>query len=781
MTAIRGRLEDYRLLTGQGRFASDWNFPDQAHAAFLRSDRAHADIVAIDTKAALALPGVLAVFTSADVKAAGFGPIPAMSPGPGRDGQEMKKAFKTILAEDRVRFVGECVACVVAVSPTVAQDATELITIDYAELPVVTIAADALLPGAPQLHAIAPDNLVLDYAIGDEIKTQAAFSAAARVVKLTVDNTRVVCNPMEPRSCTATYDSTKDLHTLYCCSQGVRNQRGQLALITGIPDEKLEVVAADVGGGFGVRSSVYPEYCAVLLAAKTLGRPVKWTSTRSELFLADDQARDTMVAGEVALDASARILAMRFSFLSNLGAYVSLSGAFVPTKSTLMCIAGEYDVPVLYARVKLALTNTSPTAAYRGAGRPITSHILERLIDQVACETGIDPVELRRRNLVKRDMFPYTAANGTVYDCGDFEGVLEKALEMADWIGFAERRNDSARRGKLRGRGIATFIEGTGAGFAPTDEVQLQFDADGNIAVYAAAQSQGQGHETSFAQVIAAALGVPLESIRVRSGEPGIRLTGNGAGGSRTMLAVGSVCHIASRIVIEKGKALAGEALEAAPADIEFLDGEYRIAGTNRTISMSRLIRQSANVSPHPLDTTGAGKFGSTFPNSCHIAEVEIDPETGAATIASYVGVDDAGNIINHQLVEGQMHGGIAQGAGHVFGEQSIYHQGTGQLLTGSFLDYAMPRADDFVEPRLVDLPVPTNANPLGAKGVGEAGMTGAVPTLMNAVVDALRQVGVTHFDMPASPQRLWRAIRAAKHGDTRAMAIRPEGLFNWT
>ncbi len=774
MSEIRGRLEDYRLLTGQGRFASDWNFPEQAYAVFVRSDRAHAVIASIDSAAALAFPGVLAILTSADVKAAGFGVIPAMNPGPGRDGQEMKCAFKTILADGRVRFVGECVACVIAVSPAVAQDAAELIRVQYAELPAVTIAAEALKPGAPQLHALAPNNLVLDYAIGDESRTQAAFAAAAHVVQLTVDNTRVVCNPMEPRSCTATYDSAKDLHTLYCCSQGVRNQRVQLGLITGIPDDKLEVVAGDVGGGFGVRSSVYPEYCAVLLAAKKLGRPVKWTSTRSELFLADDQARDTVVAGELALDASARILAMRFSFVSNLGAYVSLSGAFVPTKSTLLCITGVYDVPVLYARAQLVLTNTAPTTAYRGAGRPVTSYILERLIDQAANEIGIHPVELRRRNMVKRDMFPYTAANGTVYDCGDFEGVLDKALELSNWDGFERRRQDSAREGKLRGLGIATFVEGTGAGFAPTDEVKLQFDAEGNIAVYAAAQSQGQGHETSFAQVVSGVLGVPLESIRVRSGEPGIRLTGNSAGGSRTMLAIGSVCQIASLTVIEKGKALAADALEAAAADIEFLDGEYRIAGTNRTISMSTLIRRYASQSPHPLDTTGAGKFGSTFPNSCHIAEVEIDPETGAVNIASYVGADDAGNIINHQLVEGQMHGGIAQGAGHVFGEHSVYDPETGQLLTGSFMDYAMPRAGDFVEPRLVDFPVPTLANPLGAKGVGEAGMTGAVPTLMNAVINALRQVGVTHFDMPASPQRIWRAIQAARKGDARAMAILP-------
>ena len=773
---ITGRLEDRRLLTGQGCYASDWNFPGQTHAVFLRADRAHALIKGLNVQPALDLPGVIAVLTAEDVRKAGFGRIPVNSPGPGRDGREVAAVGKTLLADGRVRFVGEAVACVIAESAALAQDASELIEIDYEDLPVVTTVQQATAPDAPQLHPEAPGNRALDYAVGDANKTEALFRSAARVVSVTIDNPRQVCNPMEPRGCTATYDAATDHHTLYCPSQGVGPQRAMLSRVTGLPDGQLDVVARDVGGGFGVRSSLYPEYVVALLAARMLKRPVKWHGTRSEVFLADDQARDTLATGEVAIDADGRFTAMRFHFTSNIGAYGAINGAFVPTKSTLACITGVYDLAAVYGRVELLLTNTAPTAAYRGAGRPVMSYILERLVDEAAVTLGMDPVELRRRNLVPKEKMPYTTAHGAVYDCGEFENVLTDALKAADWNGFAARRAASVARGRLRGRGIATFIEATAVGAAGKDDVIMTFGADGNLIVHAAPQSQGQGHETTFAQVIAGTLGIPIERVLLRSGAAGIRLAGNAAGGSRSMLGIGSVAHLTSRTVIEKGTALAAAALEASAADIEFQlnaagAGEYRIAGTDRSIGMMELIKRHAGTAPHPLDTTGSGHFGMTYPNSCHIAEVEIDPETGITTVASYTGVDDIGNVINHQLVEGQVHGGLSQGAGHVFGEQAVYDEESGQLLTGSFQDYPMPRATLLPFPKLSEHAVPTPTNPLGAKGVGESGVTGSVPTLISAILDALRQVGVTHFDLPATPQRVWRAIAAAKAGHPRALA----------
>lgn len=776
---ITGRLEDRRLVTGQGCYASDWNFPGQAHAVFLRADRAHALIKSINVQPALDMPGVIKVLTADDIRKAGYGRVPVNSPGPGRDGREVAAIGKTLLADGRVRFVGEAVACVIAESAAIAQDATELIEIDYEDLPVVTTVQQATAPDAPQLHPEVPGNRALDYAVGDAERTEAEFKRAARVVRITIDNPRQVCNPMEPRGCSATHDAATDHHTLYCPSQGVAAQRGFLSRVTGLPDAKLDVVARDVGGGFGVRSSLYPEYVVVLLAARTVKRPVKWHGTRSEVFLADDQARDTLATGEVAIDANGRFTAMRFHFTSNIGAFAAINGAFVPTKSTLACMTGVYDLAAVYGRVELLLTNTAPTAAYRGAGRPVMSYILERLVDEAAVQLGMDPAELRRRNLVPKEKMPYTTAHGAVYDCGEFENVLDGALQAADWNGFAARRAASAARGRLRGRGIATFIEATAVGAAGNDDVIMTFDADGNLIVYAAPQSQGQGHETTFAQVIAGTLGIPVERVLLRSGAPGIRLAGNAAGGSRSMLGIGSVAHLASRTLIDRGMPLAAAALEAPATDIEFrLDdtgrGEYRIAGTDRSITLMNLITRHAGTTPHPLDTTGNGHFGVTYPNSCHIAEVEIDPETGITTIASYAGVDDIGNVINHQLVEGQIHGGLSQGAGHVFGEHAVYDEESGQLLTGSFQDYPMPRATLLPFPNLGEHTVPTPTNPLGAKGVGESGVTGSVPTLTSAILDALRQAGVTHFDLPATPQRVWRAIAAAKAGEPRALAVDP-------
>ena len=756
---LKGRLEDDRMLTGRGRYVADWNQPGQAYAHFLRSDRAHAEIVSIDAGQALGSPGVLAIFTGADIAGA-LKSLPAALPAKGRGGVELINPGRPALAQGRVRFAGDAVALIVAESATAAQDAAELVAVEYRDLPAVVSAVDALAAGAPLVHDSVPGNIVLDFESGDEAGARGAFERAARVVELTVDISRVVGNPMEPRACLAAYDAAADLYHLHTCTQGAPIMRNQLSAVLGVPPEKIRVIAEEVGGGFGVRFNLYPEYCAALYAAKQLGRPVKWTGSRSEVFLADEQARDVRSRGELALDANGRILGMRFDMVANLGAYLAPTGPFINTIGIVNCLSGVYDVPATYARIRLALTHTAPMAAYRGAGRPIMSYAIERLVEHAAHELGVDPAGFRRRNFIPQHAFPYRIAAGFEYDCGDFAGVLDKALQFSEWDSFEKRRSESRRRGRLLGRGMATYIEATGAGFAPQDQVEMRWDGDGRLTLYAPTHNHGQGHETTYAQLVSGVLGLPMERIGLRTAGPEFCLAGNATGGSRSLLAVGSVLLLAAQEMVKKGIALAAETLEAAAADIEFVQGRYRIKGTDRSIALPDLAKRfSAEKS---LDLQYQNKFGATFPNGCHIAEVEIEPETGNAEILSYVACDDAGNIINHQIVEGQMQGGLTQGAGQVFSELAVYDRDSGQLLTGSFMDYAMPRAGLVNGIRLLEHPVPTKLNPLGAKGVGEAGVTGSLPALMNAVVDALRQAGVRHFDMPASPSRVWQAIRDA-------------------
>ena len=757
----KGRLEDERMLKGAGRYTADWQLPGQAYGHFVRSDRAHAAIAAIDATAALAMPGVIAVLTADDIAAAGLRPLPAAAPMKGRNGEEQRATPRPALAQERVRCVGEAVALVVAQNAAAAQDAAEAVSIEYRDLPAVVDAREALRPGAPQLHESVPGNLVLDFAGGDESATRAAFERAAHVVRLESYHSRVVGNPMEPRAAMAAYDAASETYYLYACTQGATGMRGQMATVLGVPPEKIRVVAEEVGGGFGVRFNIYPEYCALLAAAKKLGRPVKWVGTRSEVFLADEQARDIVHRGEIALDDSGRILGMRFEFVCNLGAYLAFTGSFVNTVNLVNVASGVYDVPAVHVQAKLAVTNTVPTAAYRGAGRPVSSYAIERLVDQAAHELGMDPAELRRRNLVPKDRFPYKIPTGFEYDCGDFEGVLDKALKVSEWKSFEQRRLESKKQGKLRGRGIATYIEASGSGgFAPYDQARIDWDEDGGITLRATSHSHGQGHHTAYAQIVSGVLGVPMESIRLRSADADMHMVGNPTGGSRSLFGVGSVMLMAAQEVARKGLALAAEELEAAQQDIEFVEGKYRIKGTDRKVD----IRELAKKHPGALDLDLKDKkVGATFPNGCHIAEVEIEPQTGEAEIVRYVACDDAGNIINHQIVEGQMQGGITQGAGHIFGEQAVYDPESGQLLNGSFMDYPMPRAVLVNNLTVLDHPVPTKTNPLGAKGVGEAGVTGSMPCLMNAVMDALRQAGVEHFDMPASPQRVWSALQAAR------------------
>jgi len=767
------RLEDRRLITGSGRYTSDWSFPGQVYAHFLRADRAHARIRGIDLTAARAMPGVLAVITVEDAKRSGFGSLPSMAPLPGRGGSAMTKVHRPVLADGAVRFVGECVACVVAETAALAADAAEAIQVDYEDLPAVMSAESAMAPGAPQLHDGLPGNVPYDFETGDPTAVDAGFARAARVVKLSLHNQRVVGNPMEPKACLVRYDAASGDYFVHACTQGTAGMRGQIVTTTGIADDKVHIVAEDVGGGFGVRYNAYPEYCALMLAARDVGRPVKWTATRSEVFLSDEQARGVSSTGELALDANNNFLALRLEFLNDMGAYLAPTGPIVAVLSIRACVAGVYRVPAAYARIRIAMTNTVPMAAYRGAGRPVITYMLERLVEQAAVELGVDAAALRRQNMIPPAAMPFKTPSGIEYDCGDFPAVLTDAVRLADWSGFAARQTAAASSGRLRGIGMASYIEATAAG-ASKDEVEARFGGHGEITLYTVSHSHGQGHETTYAEVLARVLGLPRERFRLRNGDPTVRLIGNATGGSRTLIGVGSALTVAASEIIAKGKELAARALEAASADIVFEKGVYRIAGTDRSVTLDSLITRHASSGPHPLDTRADGRFGATFPNGCHIAEVEIDPATGVVSIVRYTGVDDAGTIINHAIVEGQMQGGITQGAGQVLGEHGIYDPDTGQLLSGSFVDYPMPRALLVPELTLADHPVPTATNPLGAKGVGEAGVSGSLPALMNAILSALRPAGVTHFEMPATPARVWGAIRAARAGQPRRFAYSP-------
>jgi carbon-monoxide dehydrogenase large subunit len=758
---MKGRLEDYRMLTGRGRYVSDWNLPGQAYGHFLRSDRAHAKIVSIQKEEALKSPGVIAVITGQELVDAGLKPIPAAAPFKWKDGSAQRLAQRPSLAHEVVRHVGEPLALIVAETAVQAQDAAEAVMFEFEDLPAVVTAEAAMAAGAPQLHPGAPGNLVLDFVGGDEAATHAAFAAAAKVVKLTDYHSRVIGNPMEPRTAMGSYDAARDLYFLHGTTQGTGPMRGQLSAVLGVPPEKVRIVAEEVGGGFGVRFNAYPEYGPLLYAAKKLGRPVKWVGTRSEVFLGDEQARDIVHTAEMALDASGRILGMRFDYVSNLGAYVAFTGAVVNTLGLVNVNCGVYDVQAVHVRGRLVLTNTIPTAAYRGAGRPVASYALERLADEAARELGLDPAEFRRRNMIPPAKMPYRFAGGFEYDCGEFEGVMDKALSVSQWKSFEDRKAKSKANGKLRGRGMATYIEMTApGGFAPYDQAHLTWEGDGTLTLRTASHNHGQGHETTFAQIVSKVLGIPVDRVRLRTSEPEHNFVANPTGGSRTLHGLGSAMHWASQEVAKNGMSLAAEHLESAVEDIEFDLGTYRIKGTDRKVRIDELAKKYPGRLD--LDFKERPKVPATFPNGCHVAEVEIDPETGECDIVSYVACDDVGNIINHQIVEGQMQGGVTQGAGHIFLEQGVY-DASGQLLTGSFMDYAMPRAGLVGGLTVTDHAVPTATNPLGAKGVGEGGVTGSMPALMNAVLDALRGAGVRQFEMPASPQRVWSALQAAK------------------
>lgn len=763
--AFKGRREDARLITGSGRYTADWSLPGQLHAFFLRSDRAHAQIASLNTQHALAAPGVVAVLTGADTARAGFKVAPPLVKYPGRGGAALKVPHRDVLAGERVRFVGQEVAMVVATSAAAAQDGAEAIAVEYRDLPAVVDEEAALVPGAPLLHADIPGNLCFDYEYGDEARTAQAFAQAAHVTRLTLESNRMVGNPMEPKACLAAHDAATGTYDLYSSTQGISLMLAGLAGVTGIPAEKFRVHAQDVGGAFGIRSDAYVEYCAAVLAAKTLGRPVKWVSSRAETFVSDYHGRAARLTGELALDRDGRFLAIRFGWIVNSGAYLSQPGPLINTLTTTAHVSNAYRIPTLYGRHRLALTNTTPTSAYRGAGRPNVSYLVERLVEAAARETGIDRIELRQRNLIPKEAFPYqTPIAAFVYDSGDPPGQLKLAVKHSQWSTFEARRADAARRGKLRGIGCAIFIEPSGGGASPREQAAIRFDASGKARVYALAGPSGQGHETVFPEIVAQVLGMDAGSITLRASDPlGPALAGEGTISSRSMISHGGAMVHAAREVIRKGHALAAAALKARAEDVVFERGRYRVRARAASIGIAELAAKHASASPHPLDALGEIQLTRTFPGGAHVAEVEIDPDTGEIRVERYVAVDDCGRVLNHVLLEGQIHGGIVQGLGQVLCEHCIYDRASGQLLTGSFMDYTMPRAPVLREARLYDHSVPSPHNPLGAKGGGEAGTTGAVPAAANAVLDALWPLGIDCLDLPYTPARVWHAISAAR------------------
>ena len=756
------RREDLRLITGRGRYTSDWNLPRQLHAAFLRSDRAHAEIISIDTAPALKHAGVVAVFSGADAIAAGYTNFPSLMKLKNRKGQTPIKTARPVLAHGKVRYVGEVVALVVAESALAAQDALDAIEVGYRDLaPAVTI-NDALAKDAPQLHAEIPGNLPFEWEAGDDAAVAKAFEQAAHVTRIKVESTRVIHNPMEPRAYVISHDAATDSYDIYTAAQGINGLREAISGLTGVAQEKLRLHLHDVGGSFGQRSNVYSEHGALMIAAKKLGRPIKWVSSRSEAFLSDAHGRSIQMAGELALDRDGRFLAARYEFECDMGAYPA-PGATGHLRNAANCMTGVYRTPALYGSFKVVLTNASSIVAYRGAGRPDIAYVVERLVDKAAGELKIDRAELRRRNFIPLDAFPYKSMSGGVYEQSDFAGCLDKALKVADWAGFEKRREAARKAGKLRGIGLGVVIEGTGAGGAPKDQVALEFDNEGKITLYTTSGAGGQGHETTFPEVAAQVLGISPETITLRASVLGKSLIGNNTGGSGSLIRTGTVCKLAAEKLITQAQPLAAEVLELEPSQLEYSEGVFRSKDGAKSIGLQDLARKLAGKDPHPLNLIAEGKSVATYPNGCQIAEVEIDPDTGVTKIVSYITIDDCGTVINHAIVEGQVHGGVTQGAGQIFGEHVVYDRDSGQLLTGSFSDYYMPRAGLFRDIHVGEHLVPSKSNVLGAKGVGESGCTASLPTLANAMTDALRPLGIDDLDMPFTPSKVWHAIQAAK------------------
>jgi carbon-monoxide dehydrogenase large subunit len=756
---FKGRREDQRLITGQGRYTADWNLPGQAYGHFLRSDRAHAEIAKLDVGAALGSPAVLGVFSGRDLAQSGFKSPRPISHFKGKDGTVLKSPHRSALAHERVRFVGEAVALIVAESEWAAQDAAERITVEYRDLAPLIEPEDALTSSAPLIHADVPGNLAVDYEYGNRAATEAAFARAAHVVRVDLRAQRVAGNPMEPKACVAAYDAGTGGYDIYMPTQGMSDIQNEFAYVTGVGRERFRIHAHDVGGAFGVRNEIYPEFAALVLGAQRIGRPVKWVGTRAETILSDHHGRGAVLTGELALDKDGNFLGLSIGWLVDLGAYCSNAGPFINTAASPTSMAANaYRTPAVCGLNRLVFTTTTPTTAYRGAGRPNASYLMERLVDEAARLTGIDRVELRQRNLLPKDAFPYKTPTGSTYDSGDPQGLLAQALEAADWNGFERRRAEATSRGKLRGIGCAVFIEPSGG--AGQEEIAIRFDAGGTVQLYTLSGPSGQGHETVFPDVVAEILGLAPEQITLRYSDPdGPPLTGTGSFGSRSLISHGGALSVGAKEVIRKGLALAAKELEVAVGDLVFEHGRYRVPGTDLTVGLDELVRKHAGNGAHPLDTVAKLNTSAAFPSGAHVAEIEIDPDTGATLLLRYVAVDDCGRVMNHALVEGQLHGGLMQGIGQIFGEHCVYDR-EGQLLTGTFMDYFMPRADHLPAISLYDRSNPSPSNPLGVKGAGEAGTTGAIPSVANAVMDALAPLGISSLEMPYTPHRIWTAIK---------------------
>jgi aerobic carbon-monoxide dehydrogenase large subunit len=760
------RKEDDTLVRGKGKYTDDFSLPGQAYAWIVRSSHAHGVIKGIDTSAAKAMPGVLGVWTAADLAPFNYGPFSCGLPLKNRDGSPLLQTNRAALTSDKVRFVGDPIAFVVAETKAQARDAAEAVEVDIEALPAVTNAEEAAQPGAPQLYDHIPNNVALDYHFGDTAKLDAAFASATHVTKLDMVNTRVAVVPMEPRVALAAYDSDSERFTIQVPTQGVSGNKATLAKLLNVAPEKVRILTANVGGSFGMKNISYPEYTCILHAARELGRPVKWTDERSISFLSDSHGRDQIIHGELALDAEGKFLAVRLNGYGNLGAYIAGVAPGPLSLNTGKNLASVYRTPVLGVDIKTLVTNATPMGAYRGAGRPEANYFMERLIDRAADEMGINRLTLRKRNFIKSTQLPFAAASGVTYDSGDFAGVFNKALEISDHANFAKRKKESRKNGKLRGIAVGSYLEVTAP---PSGELgKITFEPDGSVKLTTGTLDYGQGHATPFAQVLSAQLGVPFEKITLEQNDSDLVRFGNGTGGSRSITATGMAIVESSALVVAKGKQVAAHLMEASETDIEFSGGRFTIAGTDRSIGIMELAERTREGKmpegvPSSLDVDHNTKeTPSTFPNGCHVAEVEIDPDTGVVRIVRYAAVNDFGTVVNPMIVAGQLHGGVVQGIGQAFMEEVSYDE-SGQPITGSFMDYAMPRAGDVPDMAVGDHPSPAKSNPLGTKGCGEAGCAGSLACLINAVLDALAECGVTEIDMPMTPERVWRAIQDGK------------------
>jgi aerobic carbon-monoxide dehydrogenase large subunit len=772
------RLEDPHLVQGLGRYSDDVRLPRQAFAAVVRSTHAHARIRGIDASAALKSPGVLAALTGADLAADGLGDLPTDGSRKRRDGTPAFTTPRPALIRERVRHVGDPLAMVVAETPEQAADGAARVVVEYEPLPAVAGAAAASSPGAPTVWDEAPDNIAFVWEAGSRDAVARAFEQAAHVTRLDFVVTRVAAAPLEPRAAVGEFDRRSGRYTLYTGIQAPHGLRTLLAeRIFRVPQSAVRVVTNDVGGSFGMRSGIYPELVLVLWAAKRLGRPVKWTSDRREGFVSDEHGRDNVSSAELALDANGKFLALRVALMVDIGAYLTPRSAG-PATNNVGGVAGVYTTPAIHLTSTGVYTNTTPTGPYRGAGRPEATYAIERVIDVAARELRMDPVELRRRNLIPPSAMPFKTGLVFTYDCGDFGKVMELALASADHAGFEQRRAEARRRGKLLGLGIANPIEVAGGPYTGVnpDTAEMRVNPDGSVSLFAGSTSMGQGNETAFAQIVSDRLGLPPERIQVFWGDSDALGAGRGNGGSGAISVGGSAVLRATEKVIERGRRIAAHLMEAAPEDVKLLDGRFTVAGTDRGVTFASVARAAyaprqlpAGLEPGFSETAAFVPPSVTFPNGCHVCEVEIDEQTGEARVIRYSVVDDVGRMINPMLVKGQIHGGIVQGLGQGLFEQLVYDSGTAQLVTGSFMDYTMPRADDLPLFTVDSHEVVTKVNPLGAKGVGEAGTVGALPALMNAVNDALAPLGVRHLDMPVTPERVWRAISSVRDASSAA------------